>query len=114
LDLAPVGQVGDEKRVPPAPLPGRRAGLPQALAGRGVQATQLAVAADAVDVRAVENRRAHDRVQPVGVDLAVALALPDDLGTAALGENLQHQRPVVQGGDEQPVAGPAWYCNAEP
>src|SRR5581483_4014157 len=57
-------------RGPARLLSGDLLGLPHALARARVQAAQLAVAADAVDIIADNRGRRNQRVQTVGVDLA--------------------------------------------
>ena len=89
---------------PPAPLDRRRLGLPEALAGRGVQAAELAVAADAVDVAAVDDRRGQHRVQAVGADLAVAASLPRDARAGPVLVEGQHHGAVVERREEEPRA----------
>src|SRR5437762_2449259 len=51
--------------------------FPGALAGLGLQATELAVTARSINVSLFQKRRAHDAVQAVGVLLTDLLALPD-------------------------------------
>src|SRR5262245_3276541 len=59
----------DDKGVAPALglAAGRREGFPEALAGFQLQAAKLAVAARAVDIAVLDQRRRHDAVQTVRV-----------------------------------------------
>jgi len=50
--------------------------FPDTLAGLRIKAAELAITVDAIDVVALEIRRADDRVQAVGVLLVAALARP--------------------------------------
>ena len=86
---------------PAAPLDRRLLGLPEALAGGGVHAAELAVAADAVDVPAVDDRRGQDRVQAIGADLAVARPFPLDARVGPVLVEGQHHRAVVERGEEE-------------
>src|SRR5579862_6273650 len=54
--------VRNQKGVPPAPLSGRFERLPKPFAVQRVKATQLSVAADAVDIFAREDGGRDDRV----------------------------------------------------
>src|SRR6266849_6751666 len=76
VDEQPIAIAHDEPGGPAGPLPGHRLGFPQTLAGRRPQTPELAVAADAVDVIADDHRRRDRRVQAVGLNLVVGLALP--------------------------------------
>src|SRR5437667_134534 len=72
VDEITVAVAHQEARRPPGLLLGRLESLPNALARFDVEAAQLAVAADAVDVIALDYRRGHQRVQAIGLDLALA------------------------------------------
>src|SRR5262249_44363624 len=80
VDEIAVAMTDDETGDPPSPLPGDLLCLPHPLAGLGPDATELTVAADAVDVVAVDHRRGDHGVQAVGLNLALALALPEHGG----------------------------------
>src|SRR5207249_5294543 len=77
VDEEPIAISHDEPRCPACPLPGDCLRFPHALTGLRPQAAKLAVAAQTVDAVADDDRRRDDRVQPVGLDLALALALPE-------------------------------------
>ena len=78
--------------------------LPEALAGAGVETTELAVTADAVDVVARDDRSADERMQSVGIDFAGAVALPYEVGERAAGVQLEEARSFVEGRHEQAIA----------
>ena len=92
-----------EEGVAPADFlaAGRGECFPDALAGVGFEAAELAVTAHTVNVAAFEKRRGHDAVQRVGVALAAFLRAPDHGGGGFLPVEFQHHRAVVERGDEQ-------------
>src|SRR5204863_178203 len=94
----------DAARGPARPLLRHRLRLPDALTALRDETAELAVAADAVDVVADDHRGGGGRVQPVGLNLALALSLPDHRRRRLLVVELQHQRTVVEVGEEQHVA----------
>src|ERR1017187_7686397 len=55
-------------------------GFPKPLSAGGLEAAQLAVAANAVDISVLQERRAQGAVQSVGILFAHALALPNQIG----------------------------------
>src|SRR5207244_1444730 len=79
-------------------------GRPNPLARVGLETAQLAIAAHAVDVAVLDERRGYDAVQAVGFlrHFAGALAAPGDLGLLVAVE-LQHQRTLVERRHEEPV-----------
>src|SRR5207253_7827899 len=81
----------------------RFARAPDAVAVVGLQAAQLAKAANAVDVSLLEERRADDAVQGVGLIglFAAPFAPPGHAGGRLVGIELQHQRAVVERRDEE-------------
>ena len=88
-----------EEGVPPARLLAaarRREILPDPLAGIHPQTPQLPVAAHAVYVPLLDERRRHDAVEFVGVFLAVAIALPRQRGGRFVLGEFHHHRPVVK------------------
>ena len=93
----------NQECVPPARFAGRPVCLPQPLPVRGVETTQLTIAANAVDILAVEDGGRNNRVQAVGVDFAVAVPLPHDLGALSISRDLDHPRAVVKRRDEDAV-----------
>ena len=79
-------------------------GFPDALAGLRLQAAQLAVAADAVNVAVFEEGRAHDGVEVGGVLLVHLERAPDGGGGGFGRVEPQHERAAVKGGEEEQVA----------
>ena len=63
----------------------------------------MPVAAYAVDVVAIHNWRRDQRVQPVGINFAVACALPHEFRLRAVRQQTVHPRSVVEGRHEQPM-----------
>src|SRR5262245_40815108 len=110
--------VRDQERVRPASLlaAGSLERFPQAFAGRGFQAAQLAVAAHAIDVAVLHDGSAHEAMQAVGqlAGLAATFAFPEDLSARLLGVEFQHHRAVVERGDEQQIVVDARRRNREP
>src|SRR5260370_26482624 len=53
--------------------------FPEAFAGVRLEAAQLAIAANAVDVAVLQDRRAHGGMQRIGVFFTDSLSLPDRL-----------------------------------
>src|SRR5947208_6829389 len=101
VDEEPIAISYDEPRCPACALPGDCLRFPHALTGLRPQAAKLAVAAPTVDAVADDDRRRDDRVQPVGLDLAVALALPEHRRGGFRLVEREHQRSVVEGREEQ-------------
>ena len=97
-----------EERGPPARLRGHLVAHPETLARPRVQAPQLAVAADAVDVVADDERRGDQRVQAVGLvrHLAAGAALPQHRGGGPVLVEPHHHRAVVELRHQQVVAAP--------
>ena len=104
----------NQKGVPPAALPRRLEGLPQPLAVQRVEASQLAVAAHTVNVRSIEHRGAHDRVQSIRPDLTARLPAPHHFGRGPIGRYFEHQGPVVKRCQEEPVSYLPRLCDAQP
>ena len=69
-------------------------GFPNPLAGGGLEAAQLAVAANAVDVSVLQERRAQGGVQGVGVLFADALALPKGRGAGLAASSRSIHEPL--------------------
>src|ERR1041384_6852506 len=88
----------DDERRGPAHFfaTGRFKTFPDAFAGVGVEAAELAVAAHAVNVAAIEERRAHDAVQTVGVPFTLALAAPEQSRRRLGRIQLPHHRALVE------------------
>src|SRR5438552_2177266 len=72
--------VFDQESVSPALFLSTRGreGFPNSLTGCGVKATQLAVAAHAIDITVVDERRGDDTVQAIGIPFVFAFAAPND------------------------------------
>src|SRR5207247_5779001 len=66
-----------------------------------VEASKLAVTADTVHVVPDDDRRAVDRMKTIGLNLAVALASPDDRSGWLRLVEPEHQRSVVEVREEQ-------------
>src|SRR5262245_57841219 len=103
----------NQERVPPAAVAGGLARFPDPLAGLRVEAPKLAVAADSVKMGLGDERGAHDRVETVGLDLAVALAPPDDRRVLPVRGDLDHHRTVVERGHEQSISHLTRHRNRE-
>ena len=80
---------------------GRREGFPEAFARLQLEAAELPIAARAVDVSALDQRRGHDAVQSIRVLLTDLLALPDRLRLVRA--DAQEQRAVVERSEEQQI-----------
>lgn len=78
-DETAITALDDEGVAPALGLAaGGRKGFPESLARFQFQTAKLAVAAGAVDVAILDERRGHHAVQSVGFFLTHLLALPDD------------------------------------
>ena len=99
VDEESISVANDESGCPAGLFPSDCQRFPNALAGGGTQAAKLAVAADTIDVVAIEDGGGDQGVQAVGVDFAVAFALPEFEGR--LFGKVQKHRPVIKGTDEQ-------------
>src|SRR5438270_8799513 len=77
IDKEAIAVPHDERGGPAGLLAGDRQRLPNALARGRAEAAELAVAADSVNVVAIEDGGRDQRMKAVGIDLAVALSLPD-------------------------------------
>ena len=77
--------------------------LPESLPGRCVDATQLAVAVDAIQVVIDDDRGRHHRVEPVGQvwQLAPALSLPEHSRRGTIVVERHHHRPGAELADEE-------------
>src|SRR5262249_3274808 len=84
--------------------------FPDAFAGVGLEAAQLAVAAHAVDVAVLDDRGRHDGVQAVGLvgKLALAFAAPKYGFRRLVRVELEHDRAVVEAAHQQLIAGLSW------
>ena len=93
MGRAPTG-AGDDGQI-----------LPDPIAARRLEAAEFAVAVDPVEIIAVEQRRADNRVERVGLLLGGASAPPDFLHRQLVGQQSQHQRAVEEAGDEEGMVG---------
>src|SRR6476619_582596 len=75
--------------------------LPDTLTGICIEAAQLAETAQAIEVVPLNHRRADHRMQSVGLDFAVALALPQDASCWTVVLERQHERSVIEARHEQ-------------
>ena len=99
----PAVAVADEVGGRPSVLGVHAVALPQPLAGRGVDASQLAVAADAVEVVAGDDRRRENRVQGIGLirQLAAVAPPPQHPRRRPVRVEGQHHRAVEELADHE-------------
>ncbi|MDB6123220.1 MAG: hypothetical protein JWQ71_2213 [Pedosphaera sp.] len=99
--------VFDEEGVGPAHfffvVGGGFEGFPNAVAGVGFEAAELAIATDAVDVAVFEKRGDHGGVEGVGIFLADFFALPDEGGGGFVVVEAEGHGTVVEAGEEEEV-----------
>src|SRR4029450_10971787 len=101
VDEIPISVAHDVTLRPARLLDRDGLSLPDALTRIGIETTQLAVAAQAIDVVTLNHRRADHRVQSVGLYFAVALALPQNASSRPVDIQRQHERSVVEAGNQQ-------------
>src|SRR5712692_3902497 len=95
VDEVPIAIAHDESGSPASLLLSHIQSLPHALSGLQVQAAELSVAADAIDIVTVDHRSVDYGMQTIGVDLAVALSLPKHSGFRS--SQLDQHGAVVKG-----------------
>ena len=107
--------MANDERIAPACrlLAGRFKRGPLAITILDIQASGFSVAANAVDVIAINDRSTHQTVQRIGILFIFAVTLPDDGRLWLRLIEFQQQRPVVEGTDKQVVTADSWCRNAQ-
>src|SRR6058998_3325881 len=96
VDEVTVSVTHDHGRRPPGLLARDFERLPDPGAGPRVDASELAVAANAVDEVAIHDGRGDQRVKTVRIDFAPAVPSPEHPGSGGRPFELEHHRAVVE------------------
>src|SRR5262249_12807139 len=96
VDDETIAVEDDEAGDASAPLLRHGLCLPQSFTAFCVQATELPVAAQPVDKAVTNYRCGHDGVETIGLNLAVALALPLNRCRRLVSVERQHQRTAFE------------------
>lgn len=82
--------------------------FPEPLARIGFKTTQLAIAANAIDVILLQERGAHDGIEMCGVALASFVGSPNGGGAWVSGIQPQHHCTIIKASHEEQIAQVAW------